>query len=159
LFDLTRIRAQQRAEDFNFEFGGHDAVVLLYKPNPGADAGPLWPAATRQSMEQYMRRGGGLVVIHAANNAFAHWVEFNQMTGIGGWGERWIGVHTSTTTPPELFSGTRRVMIRQRAQMDRRTNLLSTFAIRVTRSLQVCQSSGSTVWTKSTSGFAGQQTI
>jgi type 1 glutamine amidotransferase len=82
------MRAQQAPEEFQFDFSGYDAVVLLYNPNPGSSVGPLWPQSTRQNMEHYMQSGGGLVVIHATDNAFAHWIEFNQMIGIGGWGGR-----------------------------------------------------------------------
>ncbi len=42
----------------------------------------------RDTFEKYMREGGGLVVIHAANNAWGDWEEFNKMIGLGGWGER-----------------------------------------------------------------------
>ena len=35
-----------------------------------------------------MKNGGGLVVIHAANNAFGKWDEWNEMIGLGGWGGR-----------------------------------------------------------------------
>jgi hypothetical protein len=46
--------------------------------------GPDWPASLRQQFEHYMKDGGGLVVVHAANNAFPNWSAFNQMTGVGG---------------------------------------------------------------------------
>lgn len=42
----------------------------------------------RESFENYMRDGGGLVVIHAANNAWGDWQAFNEMIGVGGWGNR-----------------------------------------------------------------------
>ena len=35
-----------------------------------------------------MRNGGGLVVVHAADNAFPDWAAYNEMTGIGGWRNR-----------------------------------------------------------------------
>lgn len=47
-----------------------------------------WPEATKRSFETYMANGGGLVVIHAANNSFPQWPAFNQMIGLGGWGGR-----------------------------------------------------------------------
>lgn len=34
-------------------------------------------------MEVYVKGGGGLVVYHAANNAFLHWVAYNDMIGLG----------------------------------------------------------------------------
>ncbi len=35
-----------------------------------------------------MQKGGGVVVIHEANNAFPNWKEYNQITALGGWGNR-----------------------------------------------------------------------
>jgi type 1 glutamine amidotransferase len=47
-----------------------------------------WPEQTRKNLEEYMTNGGGLVVVHAANNSWANWPEFNKMIGLGGWGGR-----------------------------------------------------------------------
>jgi len=44
-----------------------------------------WPAGLKQSFEQYVRDGGGVVIVHAADNAFPNWAAFNEMTGVGGW--------------------------------------------------------------------------
>ncbi len=35
-----------------------------------------------------MQKGGGLVTVHGADNAFPDWVAFNEMTGVGGWRDR-----------------------------------------------------------------------
>jgi len=42
----------------------------------------------RASFQQYVSDGGGVVSVHAADNAFASWPEFNEMIGVGGWGSR-----------------------------------------------------------------------
>ena len=47
-----------------------------------------WPEATRKNFEKYMKEGGGLAVVHAADNSWGNWVEFNKMIGLGGWGGR-----------------------------------------------------------------------
>jgi hypothetical protein len=47
-----------------------------------------WPEGTRQAFERYMAEGGGLVVVHAADNSWPGWPEFNRMIGLGGWGDR-----------------------------------------------------------------------
>lgn len=47
-----------------------------------------WPEQTRKNFEEYMKNGGGLVAVHAANNAWGTWPEFNKMIGLGGWGGR-----------------------------------------------------------------------
>lgn len=50
--------------------------------------GAPWPAATNAAFEEFVRAGGGFVSFHAADNAFREWKEYNQMIGLGGWGER-----------------------------------------------------------------------
>lgn len=44
-----------------------------------------WPENLRQSFEDYMTQGGGLVLVHAADNAFPTWPAFLAMSGVGGW--------------------------------------------------------------------------
>ena len=46
---------------------------------------PDWPANLMTDFEEYMKQGGGLVVVHAADNAFPKWAAYNLMIGIGGW--------------------------------------------------------------------------
>jgi hypothetical protein len=47
-----------------------------------------WPEAAKRKFEDYMKNGGGLVVVHAADNSWPEWKEFNRMIGLGGWGDR-----------------------------------------------------------------------
>lgn len=68
---------------FSPDFSKYDIVVS----NFGYGAAD-WPEQTRRNLEKYMQEGGGLVVVHAANNAWADWKEFNKMIGLGGWGGR-----------------------------------------------------------------------
>jgi len=65
------------------DFSKYDVVVM----NEGFAANP-WPEATEKAFEAYMAGGGGMVAFHAANNCWPEWVEFNRMTGVGGWGGR-----------------------------------------------------------------------
>lgn len=53
-------------------------VVVLSNYN-----GELWPERVQRRLEEYVGQGGGLVIIHAANNAFPQWGEFNKMIGLG----------------------------------------------------------------------------
>jgi len=69
--------------DFRPNFAAYDVVIS----NLGFGAAP-WPEATRRDFEQYVAGGGGFVAIHAANNAFPDWPEYNRMIGLGGWGGR-----------------------------------------------------------------------
>ncbi|HEX8711486.1 MAG TPA: ThuA domain-containing protein, partial [Terracidiphilus sp.] len=66
---------------FHPNFSEYKAVVMNY------DA-PVWPENLRKEFEDYVRNGGGLVVVHAADNAFPDWPAFNEMIGIGGWRHR-----------------------------------------------------------------------
>ena len=69
--------------DFAPEFSNYDLVII----NSGNGAAP-WPEATQTSFEKFMAEGGGLFVVHAADNCFPKWKAFNEMTGLGGWGGR-----------------------------------------------------------------------
>jgi type 1 glutamine amidotransferase len=84
LFQVTVATAPQVGGDFsNFQpkFGDYKAIVWNY------DA-PDWPADLRSQLEQYVRAGGGLVIVHAADNAFPDWLAYSQMAGVGGWRNR-----------------------------------------------------------------------
>jgi len=105
LFEVTVITAPASDGDFsNFkpDFGKYQAIVMNYD-------GPDWPADLRTQFEQYVSGGGGLVIVHAADNAFPDWPAYNLMTGIGGWRKRdekagphwyWDGEKTVADTTP-----------------------------------------------------------
>lgn len=77
-------RDQPEADpDFAPDFSTYDLVVS----NFGWQAAQ-WPEATKRNFEEYMQQGGGLVVVHAADNSWPEWTEFNRMIGLGGWGGR-----------------------------------------------------------------------
>jgi len=83
LFQVEVITAPQTGGDFagfRPEFEKYQAVVFNYDAPD-----ERWPAALKASFEQYVRNGGGLVAVHAADNAFPGWRAFNVMIGIGGW--------------------------------------------------------------------------
>jgi len=44
-----------------------------------------WPDNLKAAFAEYIRNGGGFVSVHAADNAFANWKEYNLMIGVGGW--------------------------------------------------------------------------
>ncbi|MBL7153204.1 MAG: DUF1080 domain-containing protein, partial [Phycisphaerae bacterium] len=68
-------------DSFKPEFAKYDVVVMNY-------TGDDWPLETQKALVDYMNKGGGLVIFHAADNAFPKWPEYNEMIGIGGWGGR-----------------------------------------------------------------------
>lgn len=84
LFKVDVVTAPASGGDFSSfkpEFKKYRAVVF------NLDS-PEWPADLMASFEQYMKDGGGMVVVHAADNAFANWKAFNEMIGVGGWRNR-----------------------------------------------------------------------
>lgn len=66
---------------FNPDFSAYRAVVSNYNGEP-------WPQAVRDAFVKYVGAGGGFVSVHAANNSFPEWKEYNDMIGVGGWGGR-----------------------------------------------------------------------
>jgi uncharacterized protein len=84
LFQVAVVTSPQSGADFsNFKpnFSGYQVIVSNY------DA-PDWPENLRLQFEQFISDGGGLVVVHAADNAFPNWPAYNLMTGVGGWRNR-----------------------------------------------------------------------
>ena len=67
--------------NFKPDFTSYQLVVLDY-------TGDRWPEETDKSFLNFVEEGGGVVVFHAANNAFRHWKAYNQITGFGGWEDR-----------------------------------------------------------------------
>lgn len=47
-----------------------------------------WSDATKMSLENFVKDGGGLVSVHAADNSWPNWPAYNRMIGLGGWGDR-----------------------------------------------------------------------
>ena len=67
--------------NWNPDFGAHDATLSNYNGQP-------WPEKAQKGLTSYVKGGGALVVVHAANNSFSGWPEYNRMIGLGGWGGR-----------------------------------------------------------------------
>ncbi|MFK8114748.1 MAG: ThuA domain-containing protein [Rubripirellula sp.] len=57
-------------------FSDYDVVLNNYN-------GPDWQLPVRADLIQFLQAGGGMIVLHAANNCFANWDEFNRMIGLG----------------------------------------------------------------------------
>lgn len=84
LFQVTVATSPQFGGDFsNFKPKFNDYWVIVWN----YDA-PDWPADLRLQLEEYVKNGGGLVIVHAADNAFPDWQAYSRMTGIGGWRNR-----------------------------------------------------------------------
>jgi type 1 glutamine amidotransferase len=66
---------------FNPNFSAYRVIVSNYNGEP-------WSKETEEALVAYVRGGGGFVSVHAADNAFPQWKEYNEMIGLGGWGDR-----------------------------------------------------------------------
>lgn len=63
-------------DKFRPDFSKYDVILSNYNGEP-------WPKPVNDSLEKYVSGGGGLVIVHAANNAFSDWIEYNKMIGLG----------------------------------------------------------------------------
>jgi type 1 glutamine amidotransferase len=63
------------------DFKSYQLVVLDYN-------GDSWSEQTNKRFLEYVKNGGGVVIYHAANNAFPKWKEYNEIIALGGWGGR-----------------------------------------------------------------------
>jgi len=67
--------------EFKPKFSDYNVVVSNYNGNP-------WSKETQAAFLEYVKNGGGFVCVHAANNSFGNWPDYNEMIGVGGWGGR-----------------------------------------------------------------------
>lgn len=63
---------------FKPQFQKYRVIVSNYNGEP-------WSSETREAFVRYVRDGGGFVSVHAADNSFPQWREYNQMIAVGGW--------------------------------------------------------------------------
>ena len=58
------------------DFSKYQVVLSNYNGRP-------WPEAVKFAFLDFVEKGGGVVVVHAANNAFSGWKAYDQMIGLG----------------------------------------------------------------------------
>jgi len=58
------------------KFADYKLVLSNYNGDP-------WCAAAQEGLVEYVKNGGGLLVVHAANNSFPQWAAYNEMIGLG----------------------------------------------------------------------------
>ena len=68
-------------KSFDPDFSKYKLVVIDYN-------GDSWSEKTNMAFVDYVKNGGGVVIYHAADNSFPNWKEYNEMIGLGGWGDR-----------------------------------------------------------------------
>ncbi len=61
---------------FRPSLADYDVILSNYN-------GEAWPDEVNAALEKYVRQGGGLALVHAANNAFPEWDAWNEMIGLG----------------------------------------------------------------------------
>lgn len=79
----TKVSPEKGKEMSGFvvDFTPYNVIVLDYN-------GDEWPEQTKTNFVNYVKNGGGVVVYHASDNAFPDWPEYNEIIGLGGWGDR-----------------------------------------------------------------------
>jgi hypothetical protein len=70
----TKDAQGERWKSWKPNFRAHDVVLLNYN-------GQNWPDESKTAFVEYMKNGGAVLLVHAANNAFRDWDEFNEMIG------------------------------------------------------------------------------
>ncbi len=63
------------------DFARYDVVINNFNGGHLND-GLRWPAAVEAALVKYVQNGGGLVILHAANNAFLNWPEYQEIVGL-----------------------------------------------------------------------------
>ena len=84
-FTVDVVTHAPKGADPAFQPAFRDYAVVVSNFGHGAAS---WPEETRAAFEGYVGGGGGLVVVHAADNSFPDWPAYNRMIGLGGWGGR-----------------------------------------------------------------------
>ncbi len=81
LFSVDIAISPEKGKDmsgFTLDFDSYQLVVIDYN-------GDNWPQQTNKAFLNFVKKGGGVVIYHAADNAFPHWKEYNEMIALGGW--------------------------------------------------------------------------
>jgi len=68
-------------EDWRPSFA--DYAVVIQNSNNIHDPEIRWPKEVEEDLEDFVLGGGGLLAFHSANNAFAHWAEYDKMIALG----------------------------------------------------------------------------
>src|SRR5690606_617769 len=86
LFNVSVSTSPSRPEDPNWETWNpklENYAVVIQNTNNIDNKNYKWPKIIEAHLENYVAAGGGLYVLHSANNAFSHWNAYNLMIGLG----------------------------------------------------------------------------
>jgi len=81
IVDVATTPGGKNLESFQPDFSKYKVVVLNYN-------GEEWSAPVKAAFVAFVQNGGGMVSVHAADNSFDRWPEYNKMIGVGGWNGR-----------------------------------------------------------------------
>lgn len=73
------------------DFKKFDVVVQNFNNGPGKVSRWDWPDPARAAFEDFVKQGGGVYMLHSANNSFPNWDAYNHMIGLG-WRDKDAGV-------------------------------------------------------------------
>jgi type 1 glutamine amidotransferase len=87
LFDISVSTAPGNPNDSiawkNWDPAFNQFDVVIQNTNNIQNTELKWPLKVQRSLESYVKNGGGLYILHSANNAFPDWEEYNKMIGLG----------------------------------------------------------------------------
>ena len=86
LFNVSISTVPANALDESWEKWAPDFTlydVVIQNTNNIHNKDLRWPPQIEKKLEDYVRSGGSLYILHSANNAFPHWEEYNRMIGLG----------------------------------------------------------------------------
>ncbi len=77
-----KVRVNERPDQFTAEsLEPFDVVVSNWNSfGESTEDAPRWPAAAEKAYVDFVRRGGGHVVVHAGSSSFPEWTEYRQLT-------------------------------------------------------------------------------
>ena len=84
MFNCEIMTTPAKSGDMNSfapDFSKYKLVVVDYEGDP-------WSEATNTGFVNYVSNGGGVIIYHGSSIAFPDWKEYNEITGLGGWGSR-----------------------------------------------------------------------
>jgi type 1 glutamine amidotransferase len=115
LFEVTVSTAPNSADSLSrtsWDPAFDQYAVVIQNTNNIQDTALRWPRRVERKLEDYVRGGGGLYVLHSANNAFACWPQYDTIIGLG-WRSKGTGFALQldsadgiTRVPPGQGEGT-----------------------------------------------------
>src|SRR5258706_7899687 len=79
--DVATTPKGKDVSQFHPNFSDYKVIISNY-------SGERWGKENEEAFVQFVKGGGGFVSVHAADNSFPDWKEYNEMIGVGGWGGR-----------------------------------------------------------------------